>query len=238
MPDCPNCAAKMEPMPFRDHYGRDLIIDICMACQGLWFDGTELLQLGPESTLALFRFIAEHGGTPRDMQATMACPHCRVRLVRGTDRVQDTIFHYARCPRDHGRFVTFFQFLRARQFVRALSRPEIDELRRRVRQVNCSNCGAAVDINRAAACKYCRTPLSMIDPDQMSKAVQALDEAVLRRGALDPTLPIRLAAARLQVERAFASAEDRAVRDLVDNDRGDDLVRSSLRALAKLFARN
>jgi len=235
MPDCPNCAAAMEPMPFRDHYGRDLIIDICVVCQGLWFDGTELLQLGPESTLGLFRFIAEHGGNPREMQAVMACPRCRMRLVRGTDRARDTIFHYARCPRDHGRFVTFFQFLRARQFVRALSGPEIDELRRRVRQVNCSNCGAPIEINRAAACKYCRTPLSMIDPDQMSKAVQALDEAVLRRGALDPTLPIRLAEARLRVERAFTSADSRAVWDLADNDRGDDLVRSSLRALTKLF---
>lgn len=232
---CPNCAAAMDPMPMRDHYGREITIDLCRPCHGIWFDGAELLRLGPESTLDLFRVIAGVNGAPRPVRPSMSCPRCHASLARGTDRARDTTFHFARCPRGHGRFITFFQFLRARQFVRTLNAPEIDELRRRVRQVNCSNCGAAVDIDRGAVCAYCHTPISMIDPDQMSRTVEALDAAVLRRGTLDPTLPLRLAQERLRVERAFAGAYTNAFQDLVGSDRGDDLVRISLRALARAF---
>ena len=42
--------------------------------------------------------------------------------------------------------MTFFQFLRAKRFVRSLGPAEIRQLREQVRQLNCSNCGAPLDI--------------------------------------------------------------------------------------------
>jgi hypothetical protein len=233
--DCPNCGAAMEERTFDETYGRRVTLDICHGCQGLWFDGTEMLQLSAGSTLALFQLIHDTGSTPRPLADRPRCPRCRLTMRHGSDLQQATRFFHVRCPRGHGRFLPFFQFLRARRFVRTLTALEIADLRKHIRQINCSNCGAAVDIDRGAACGYCRTPVSMIDPGQVTTTLQALRAEEARRQRVDPTLPIRLLHERLQAERAFASADTSAIWASFGADPSVDLVRAGLRSLRKLF---
>ena len=148
---------------------------------------------------------------------------------------RNTRFSYLKCPAGHGRFLTYFQFLRAKSFVRTLTAKEVEELRRHVRQVNCTNCGAPVDVGKDVACGFCRTPVSMLDPDQLSKAVAQLQKAEQGRQQIDPAWPLLVEAERRRGERAFAdTAEGRALLTL-GRDEAPDLVALGLRALATLW---
>ena len=107
------------------HLGTRITIDLCLSCQAFWFDARESLHLAPRSTLALFRRIGEHvdrrppaaGPNP----AAAVCPHCGLRLRPTQDRQRNTTFRYQKCPSDHGRFTTFYDFLREKDFIRPLS---------------------------------------------------------------------------------------------------------------------
>jgi Zn-finger nucleic acid-binding protein len=201
---CPACGGPTREDAYEGHYGRSVTIDVCDGCQGLWFDGAELLQLSPAGTVALFRAMTDLPASARPIAAAPRCPRCRAPLLDTSDLLQTTRFRYLRCPEGHGRYMTFFQFLRAKQFVRTPSAGELRSLREQVRQVNCSNCGAPVDLEREAACAHCRTPIAVIDPEQLGRTLAALDRAAAERQVVDPALPLTLLHERLRVERAFA----------------------------------
>lgn len=221
---CPNCLAVMNRRSFDRLYGRSIDLDICHACQVIWFDDQELLQLAPRATLDLLAAIAKEQDAPRTaIAATMSCPRCGKPLEEIHDLLRATRFTYFRCPSGHGRLLTYFQFLRAKNFVRALNADEMTELRRRIKQVNCANCGAPVDIERGM-CEFCRTPLAVLDPDQMLKAVASLKEAAESGRRVDPALPLTLARERAAAEAAFAASDP------------PDLLAEGLRALRALLS--
>ena len=112
-----------------------------------------------------------------------------------------------RCPKDHGRLITFVEFLREKDFIRPLSAQQIEELRRNVQIVNCSNCGAPIDLTNSSSCGHCGSPLSMLDMKRAGALVAELREADRPDRPIDPALPLRLARARREVEAAFASFE-------------------------------
>ncbi len=189
------------------HLGRSVEIDGCAACQAFWFDQRESLQLTPRATLQLFRLIGEQAGARRQpLAAVTKCPACASQLVPTHDRQRNVSFHYRRCPHGHGRLTTYFDFLREKNFVRPLSAAQVDELRRSVQSVNCSNCGAPVDLVTASACGHCGSPLSMLDMTQAGAVIAQLQQADADR-ALDPALPMRLEQARRQAEAAFADLD-------------------------------
>jgi len=225
----------MREIEAEETYGRKLTLDACQACQGLWFDGTELLQLSARSTLELFQSMSRSAAIPPPLAEQMRCPRCDAALVDTADVQRGTRFHFGRCPKGDGRYLTFFQFLRAKNFVRTLSPTELVELRKHIRQINCSNCGAAVDVDRGSACAYCRTPVSVIDPAQLQKTVRALEETDARQHTVDPTFPIRLLEERLRTERAFSTSDPGWVLTLTSGDRGIDLVQAGVRALKSIF---
>jgi hypothetical protein len=136
----------------------------------------------------------------------MRCPRCRQPLKSTVDRQRATRFSYWRCDADDGRLTTFFDFLREKNFVRPLSADRLAELRRYTPTVNCSACGAPVDLARESACAHCRAPLSMLDPDQVQAVVRELQRAEERRTTVDPTVSTRLVADRAALERAFRGA--------------------------------
>lgn len=204
---CPNCRAPMAPREIEGLYGRPVLIDACRACQGFWFDDTESLQLSPRGTLALFRLVAERHARERQPLGTrLQCPRCDLKLSLTLDQQRTTRFQYFRCVRGHGRFITFFQFLRARNFVRSLTPREVAELRAKVTQVHCSNCGGGIGLDTDVACPYCRVPVSMLDPHQVQAALQELRDADARRQQIDPALPLTLMMEQLRAERVFAEA--------------------------------
>jgi hypothetical protein len=194
----------MDPQTLDAVYGRTVTIDICHACTGIWFDTLESLQLTPGAVLRVFKLIQDRRGDGAPAAEVTRCPRCHARLAQATDMQRTTRFHYLRCPAEHGHFITFFQFLREKNFVRPLSPPEIAQLRKTIRVVHCSSCGAPVDLERSTTCGYCRTPISMLDPDQVERALRTLQEAEMRRTSIDPQWPARLLIDRLVGERAVS----------------------------------
>ena len=206
--NCPGCSEPMAEQRFEGNYGTTLVLDICHACQGLWFDKQESLQLSPGSTLRLFRIIHEKQAERRNQPAEgTSCPRCGSRLVETQDMVRATRFGYSRCPKGDGRFITFFQFLREKSFVRTLDLKQVAELRRYVRTVGCSNCGAAVDLEKSAVCGYCRSPLAILDPKQIEATVRELQQWEEKRTTIDPTVQAQLLLDKLKVEALYAQRE-------------------------------
>jgi uncharacterized protein YbaR (Trm112 family) len=194
----------MEVHMLDGHLGRSIEVDLCEPCQSLWFDGKENLQLTPGATLTLFRAIGEHVRKPEAQAAELVkCPKCKARLRRTQDMQRNTRFTYFRCPNDHGRLTTFFEFLKEKDFIRPLTPQQIAELRKNVQIVNCSNCGAPVDLAKGTACAHCRSPLSMLDMNQAERLVAQLKAADSGSKSVDPALPLALARARAETEAAF-----------------------------------
>lgn len=234
---CPSCRNQMTERSFERLYGRSLTLDLCHPCQGIWFDRQELLQLAPSATIALVAAIHDTApGARQPLAARLKCPRCGRGLSEATDLQRNTRFIFFNCPSDHGRFLTFYQFLRAKNFVRSLDAREVAELRTRLRQVNCSNCGAPVDVERNAACRFCRTPVAVLDPDQVRKAIDELRQAEEKRQAVDPALPIALATERLRAERAWAELPEARGWPALVTGEGSDLVAAGLRALVRLLS--
>lgn len=229
---CPGCAAQMAPHVLDAHMGGTVTVDVCLACQAFWFDGYESLQLTPGATLRLFRIIGDESSSARTpMPPVTACPRCAMRLVPATDMQRNTRFRYGRCPRGHGRFITFFDFLREKHFVRTLSAQQVAELRAQVQTVNCSNCGAPIDLATTSSCGHCGSPLSMLDMTHADALLAQLRAAAASPVTISPTLPLDLLRARREVERAFAAEERDAswYRDAVDAG----TVAAGVRALAR-----
>jgi hypothetical protein len=190
---------------FDANYGRQVTIDLCHSCRAFWFDSHESLQLTPGSVLEIFKRIHDHTDEPRAPLAEgIDCPRCRVRLTRVIDRRGSTRFTYAECPKRHGRFITFYHFLREKHFVRALEPGELAELKAIVRSVNCSNCGGPIDLASNDACPFCRSPLAILDSEQVTKMLEGLQAAERDRREIDPSLPMDVIVARLKAEHAFA----------------------------------
>jgi hypothetical protein len=164
-------------------------IDLCTNCQVIWFDHLESVRLSPGSTLEVFRII---GKNPQRSLAPLpdrlACPRCQLRLLLTYDRQRNTPFRYWRCARDHGRLTTFFDFLREKDFIRPLSADQIAELRANVRQINCSGCGAPIDLAHESACSHCGSPLSMLDVKQIERMANQLRAADEKSNAIDSNL--------------------------------------------------
>ena len=201
----------MTALTLEGHTGAAIAVDMCEACQAFWFDAHESLQLSPASTLKLFTRIGElSSGAKATISPVLHCPRCRARLLITHDRQRDTAFEYWRCDNGHGRFITSFNFLREKNFIKPLSAAELEQLRQNVQTVNCSNCGAPVDVMRGSACSHCGSALSMVDMKQAQRLVAQLRDAATPR-PIDPLLPLNLAKARQEVEDVFA-AYDRSDR--------------------------
>jgi hypothetical protein len=220
------------------HLGRPVTVDLCQPCQSFWFDERESVSLTPGSTLALFRIIGERVARPRLGDADLAkCPRCHARLRLTHDMQRTTRFEYLRCPNEHGRLTSFFDFLREKDFIRPLTPQQLAELRQNVQSVNCSNCGGSVNLAEGDACAHCGTPLSMLDIAQAEKLVHQLQHAADRTsGPVDPSLPLELARARREVEAAFAGTGTNA--GWFESVSSEGLVSAGLTALARWLKSN
>ena len=192
-------------------------VDLCIACRALWFDGFESPQLAPGATLELLRAIHDAEREPvRPLRARLACPRCSGTLALTRDLQRTTRFSYFRCARGHGRFTPFIEFLLEKDFVRPLPPREIERLKAAVRTVRCSGCGAGIDLAADTACRYCRAPIAVLDPDALSRTVEALTTAEARRNHIDPEALAEgiLAAERLN-RRLAADARPASAADAI-----------------------
>jgi DNA-directed RNA polymerase subunit RPC12/RpoP len=167
-------------------HGANIEIDLCFACHVLWFDKRESIHLAPRGTLDLFRVLHEHGDEPRhSLRDRQTCPRCRRRLSLERDIGKGGRFSYYACPARDGRLTPFSEFLKEKQFVRALSPAEEQRVRAEVRNVQCSSCGAPVDVVKGFQCQHCGSPIAVLDADAVAKAMRDLAAADERRSG-DP----------------------------------------------------
>jgi hypothetical protein len=176
---CPNCRGDTTTRSLPAHgAARPIVVEACAACHLLWFDRAGSVRLTPESVIDLFEYIGTTAGAARTpLASTLACPRCSRPLVFTHDLQRTTRFNYWRCVRDRGKLISFAQFLREKNFIRTPSPEELARLRRTVRQVTCSQCGAPVDLARDSACRHCATPVALVDPDGVAKALRDLATA-------------------------------------------------------------
>jgi hypothetical protein len=112
-------------------------------------------------------------------------------------------FTYWQCGNEDGHFIAFFEFLKEKNFIHPLSSEQIKELRQNVQFVNCSNCGASINLESNSACPYCHSPISMLDMKQPQRMLEQLKQAAEPR-PFDPALPMKLASAKLELETSLA----------------------------------
>jgi Zn-finger nucleic acid-binding protein len=160
--NCPNCSKEMTSMTLEAHLSDPVDIDICMPCQALWFDRYESLKLEAGSAARLKTMIEEQASAAKPQYiASLSCPRCHAPLHFTHDMQADTRFSYWRCE-PHGRFITFFDFLKEKKFIRELSRKQLDDLRQQLGAINCANCGAPIDLGKGSTCDYCGSPIPML----------------------------------------------------------------------------
>lgn len=184
---CPNCGTEMERQALEGTYGPDIEVDVCFACHVLWLDRSESLHLTPRGTLDLFRALNEHRDDPRHaLRDRNACPRCARRLELLHDIGKGGRFSYYRCPSRHGRLTPFSEFLKEKEFVRALTPMEQERLKAEIKQVQCSSCGAPVELSRGFSCAHCGSALTVLDPEAVSRALAQLDQADAARKSVTP----------------------------------------------------
>ena len=175
---CPGCRNEMTSLELNAVLGGRVDVHACTRCRAFWFEPFETLHLTRPSTLTLFKFIADHNATPNAaFPEESYCPRCESRLLLTHDRRGNTAFQYWRCDRGHGRFTSFIDFLREKDFIRPLSPQQIADLRKEIEIIHCSNCGAPVDLTRESACSHCGAPLSMLDMKKMIETATGQERA-------------------------------------------------------------
>jgi hypothetical protein len=220
---CPNCAQQMTDWKLANRLGNQFTIDVCPPCQAFWFDRHEDLGLSPASTLQLMKYIGEHSSAPRQaFTDRLMCPRCGSGLTLAHNMTRNVRFVYWQCSIQHGHFISFFDFLKEKNFIRPLSPQEIQHLRETVQEVHCSNCGASVNLQTDSTCPYCHSPISILDLQEQQRMLAQLKEAAdASAKPVDPALPLKLAMAKAEASNYFFVEHDSqwwadsATRDLV-----------------------
>lgn len=184
-------------------------IDVCMACQAFWFDKYESLRLSAASTLQLMKLIGEPStAKPSIITKALQCPRCSQALRLTNDMQRSTHFSYWKCDKENGKFIRFLDFLKEKNFIRPMSAEEIEALKKNVRTMNCSNCGAPIDLATSLTCTHCGSTISMLDMNQAQQTLAQLQKAAEPR-PIDPALPFELEMAKREVERSYGPRDSR-----------------------------
>lgn len=195
---CSSCRSIMHAQVLPGHHGDNVELDLCFQCQGLWIDPKENLKLTPAAVADLFKVLYDqrHAGH-HPLAAKLNCPRCTEPLSQGFDMVRSGRYLTYRCAQGHGRFSAFSSFMIEKGFVRQLTRPEIDDIAKRVAVIHCSSCGAPVDLRKDHACQHCRSALSLLDPHAVERALQGYARAANKAASAD----------RLPADRATGMAD-------------------------------
>ncbi len=210
---------------------RPIEITACAPCNLFWFDKAESIRLTPKAVLELFQYIGKTGTARKPLATSFRCPLCSTALAPTQDLQRTTRFTYWRCRNDHGRLITFHQFLREKNFIRAPSPAELAKLRATVRQIACSQCGAPVDLASDSACKHCGAAVALIDPEGVTKALRELAAGAAAQAPADAEA-LRTTLSDAQINAIFDVERMRRSQ----SEGGDDLVAIGAAAIGVLIA--
>ena len=217
-------------------YGPQIEVDICFCCHAIWLDKQESLQLSPRGTLDLFKVLHEHRDDPRHaLQNGNRCPRCERRLSLSHDIGKAGRFSYYSCPARDGRLTPFSEFLKEKQFVRSLNPAEQQRVKAEVKSVQCSSCGAPVDLAKGFQCGHCGSPITVLDAEAVQRTLEKLEERDADRST-DPAYREERARAIAAMEAMRSHPEDQFKRYGLSrpgrvSDFGVDLLIASVGAL-------
>jgi hypothetical protein len=231
---CPNCAKQMTDWKLAGRFGTQFTMDVCPPCQAFWFNRHEDLGLSPASTLQLMKYIGDHSTSPKPAFTDgLLCPRCGSPLTLAHDMIRNVRFVYWQCSSQHGHFISFFDFLKEKNFIRPLSPQEIQHLRETAQELHCSNCGASINLQTNSACPFCHSPITMLDLKEQQQMLTQLKEAADGNAKpIDPALPLKLAMAKADVSDYLFIPHDSQWWDGPSRD----LVVAGLRAVARLVS--
>ena len=228
----------MQSHGFAASDGSTITLDLCFACQGLWFDRHENTRLSPTAVMELFELLHAHRSeAAQPLAVQMRCVRCRTPLVRGFDVAQGGRYLTWRCPQRDGRFSTFGSFMVEKGFVRHLAPAEIAALAERVGTVRCTGCGGPINLRKEDACPWCRSALSLLDPEAVEQALQRHGTAARQRS--QSQTPQALADALIAIERQNAREQRERQRERQPEhwSSGVDLLATGLDMLWRLWRR-
>jgi hypothetical protein len=243
---CPNCRQPMLTQDLERINLGTVRVELCFGCAGIWFDHLASVELAPAAVIELFKEIQSHRDDARQPEAKqLTCPRCDGTLVLSFDLSKSGRFSYFRCSQGDGRFTPFFQFLREKQFVRSLTPAELQRVKSQVRQINCSQCGAPIDLEHSSECRFCHAPVSFLDPGAVEKAVQMWSEAESRRHAGATPEALGNALVRMRLPQQQSGSPGAQLGHLLDDmgahgtsaGAGLDLVAMGIHAIGRLFER-
>lgn len=104
--ECPKCHALMQEVT----YGRNMVVDRCTHCQGLWFDKGEAEAMKGKwmSDAILDTGNPELGRKYNATEKPVKCPRCDKVMIKTPDKRQPHIL-YERCD-EHGMFFDAGEF--------------------------------------------------------------------------------------------------------------------------------
>jgi predicted nucleic acid-binding Zn ribbon protein/Zn-finger nucleic acid-binding protein len=185
---CGNCGEPMQRLELAGHYAQRVELDLCGGCHLVWFDHTETAHLSGAALLELIGAMAAAQTLPhRVLRADAGCARCRGPLKTVHNRTRFGPSLQLECVKRHGSYQTFAEFLSEKGLLRPMSRIDRAALLARQGQIDCVNCGAAIDADEDS-CSHCRSVPSLLD---VARLARALDP----EGALDDQ-PVHALAAR------------------------------------------
>ena len=171
--DCPRCAAPMGHLVLSTHGVRPVTVDHCSDCRLVWFDALESVQLDGLGWITLLRELQSGaaGSAGADGAVPLSCPTCRSTLKVVHNRTRFGRMTVLECPQRHGHLHSHAGVLAERGLVRPLLAPERAALATERHALHCLNCGAPSD-GRDEHCRYCGTPLLVVDMPRLAHALR------------------------------------------------------------------
>lgn len=200
----------MRVLRLSGHYGGTVEIELCAPCHLVWFDVVESARLAGPGLLALIgEMAAAHELAHQPLRRELACPHCRatVRTVHNRTRWGRSL--QLECPRHHGAWQTFGEFLAEKGLVRPMSSADRARALQRPQGLHCVNCGGAIDAGEPT-CRWCRSVPAVVDVARLAHALDpegaTAAHAVHRTGERTTALACRACGAPLPPDAAWHCA--------------------------------
>jgi hypothetical protein len=168
---CPNCARPFTTVSVAGHYSAKTELDVCEACNFIWFDDLESVRLSGAGVLELLTIMAGAQTTPvHPLKDSLACLHCGTQLKRASNIVRHGRSMHLECQSRHGTLQSFALFLSERGLVRPLLPADLPK-DGSTEPLECLNCGAPVRYGEHQECGHCQSPLFTLDVDRVAHMI-------------------------------------------------------------------
>ncbi len=184
---CSNCGQPLQALHLAGHYASTVTLDLCAPCHLVWFDAVESARLaGPGLLTLIGEMAAAQALAHQPLRPGIGCPICgeAARTVHNRTRWGRSL--QLECPRHHGAWQTFGQFLGEKGLLRPMSSADRARALQGTAGLHCVNCGGAVGA-KDTTCPWCNSVPALVD---VARLAQALDpegatagHAVHRTGA-------------------------------------------------------